>query len=133
MLGNYNKKLKNKVKLLNFNNNIGLNLYLNYLVDIIGSYICHIYIYKNQINIYLQKGLGETQINLILKFLSFHVYTGYKQLVDITAVDYIYREKRFDIIYFLLSHKYKHRINIILAVDENTPVKTVSNIFSSGN
>ena len=42
--------------------------------------------------------------------------------IDLTAVDYPMREKRFDVVTHLLSPKHNRRIRIKVATDEDTPV-----------
>ena len=57
----------------------------------------------------------------------------FKQLIDITAVDYPAREKRFKIVYLLLSHENNLRILININIDEKTPVPSITKIFPSAN
>ena len=57
----------------------------------------------------------------------------FKQLIDITAVDYPEKEKRFKIVYLLLSHENNLRIVINLNIDEKTTVPSVTKIFPSAN
>ena len=49
-------------------------------------------------------------ISNIIVFLKNNEKCKFKQLIDITAVDYPGREKRFSIIYILLSHENNHRV-----------------------
>lgn len=53
----------------------------------------------------------------------------FRQLVDVCGVDFPDREKRFEVVYNLLSFKYNARIRVKLAVDEQTPVPTVGGVF----
>ena len=55
----------------------------------------------------------------------------FKQLVDVCGVDWPEREKRFDVVYNLLSLKNNQRIRIKVATDEATPVPSVASVFSS--
>ena len=57
----------------------------------------------------------------------------FKQLVDITAVDYPEKEKRFKIVYLLLSHENNLRIIININIDEKTTVPSITKIFPSAN
>ena len=57
----------------------------------------------------------------------------FKQLVDITAVDYPEREKRFKIIYLLLSHENNLRIVINLNISEKIKIPSITKIFPSAN
>ncbi len=55
----------------------------------------------------------------------------FRQLVDITAVDYPEREERFELVYNLLSMKHNQRIRVKLTTDESTPVATATSVFST--
>ena len=50
----------------------------------------------------------------------------FKQLIDVCGVDWPEREKRFDVVYNLLSLKNNQRVHIKLATDETTPVPSVA-------
>tara|TARA_A100000164_G_scaffold177538_1_gene157651 strand:- start:296 stop:886 length:591 start_codon:yes stop_codon:yes gene_type:complete len=89
-----------------------------------GSKIKHNQIYLNISNVDL--------IDVIL-FLKTNKDTKFKQLIDITAVDYIEKEKRFKIVYLLLSHEFNHRIQIDFSINENDLVSTLVSIFPAAN
>ena len=55
----------------------------------------------------------------------------FKQLIDVCGVDWPEREKRFDVVYNLLSLKHNQRVRIKLATDEATAVPSVAPVFSS--
>ncbi len=57
----------------------------------------------------------------------------FKVLVDVTAVDRPDREKRFTVVYHLLSMKHNQRIRVVLETDEFTPVPSVVSVFSTAN
>ncbi len=57
----------------------------------------------------------------------------FKQLIDITAVDYPKKEKRFTIVYFLLSHENNLRVVISADINETTKVPSITKIFPSAN
>ena len=50
----------------------------------------------------------------------------FKQLVDVCGVDWPEREKRFDVVYNLLSVKNNQRVRVKVATDESTPVPSAS-------
>ncbi|POR55438.1 NADH-quinone oxidoreductase subunit C [Bosea psychrotolerans] len=52
---------------------------------------------------------------------------------DIAGADYIEREKRFDVVYHLLSPRHNHRIRVKVQTDEATPVPSVIEIFPAAN
>ena len=57
----------------------------------------------------------------------------FKQLIDITAVDYPEKEKRFKIVYLLLSHENNLRIVINVHIDEKVVVPSITKIYPSAN
>jgi NADH-quinone oxidoreductase subunit C len=57
----------------------------------------------------------------------------FKQLIDITAVDYPHKDIRFKIVYLLLSHENNLRIIINTVVKENETLPSITKIFSSAN
>jgi NADH-quinone oxidoreductase subunit C len=54
-------------------------------------------------------------------------------LLDVTAIDWPGRERRFDIVYHLLSPKLNLRIRVKLEVDEKTPVASIIGVFPGAN
>tara|TARA_Y100000590_G_scaffold421503_1_gene525248 strand:- start:2688 stop:3299 length:612 start_codon:yes stop_codon:yes gene_type:complete len=66
-------------------------------------------------------------------FLKTNSKCRFKQLIDITAVDYPEKDKRFKIVYLLLSHENNLRIIINTSIDEKTPVPSITKIFPSAN
>ena len=57
----------------------------------------------------------------------------FKQLIDITAVDYPENQKRFKIVYLLLSHELNQRIILSYYIDENQQIPSLTKIFPSSN
>src|SRR6202158_2854774 len=49
--------------------------------------------------------------------------------IDVTAVDYPGREKRFDVVYHLLSPTLKARIRLRAPADETTQVPSIIEVF----
>ncbi|KAJ9526756.1 hypothetical protein QJQ45_017498 [Haematococcus lacustris] len=66
-------------------------------------------------------------------FLRDHVNTQFKCMLDITAVDFPERAKRFEVVYHLLSPKLNSRIRVKVLVDEVTPVPTTVNVWKASN
>ena len=83
----------------------------------------------DQLEIQINK---ESLLDVVI-FLKKNNSTKFKQLVDITAVDYIGSENRFKMIYLLLSHEYNLRINITFSINENEVVNSLTKIFPSAN
>ena len=74
----------------------------------------------------------ENLISVIL-FLKTNDKCRFKQLIDITAVDYPEKEKRFRIVYLLLSLENNLRLLININIDENFKVTSITKIFPSAN
>ncbi len=89
-----------------------------------GSKIKHNQIYLN---------ISDVDLIDVMLFLKTNKSTKFKQLIDITAVDYIEKEKRFKIVYLLLSHEFNHRIQVDFSINENDLVSTVVSIFPAAN
>ena len=74
-----------------------------------------------------------SNIQEILLFLKTNQKCKFRQLIDITAVDYLEKEKRFKIVYLLLSHENNNRIIVNSNIDINTKVPSIVNIYASAN
>ena len=75
---------------------------------------------------------NEDLLDVIL-FLKINNDTKFKQLIDITAVDYPEKSKRFEMIYLFLSHQFNQRIVISCLINENEVVSSLTKIFPSAN
>lgn len=71
------------------------------------------------------------QLIALLEFLRNDPKYLFTQLVDVAGVDYPAREKRFDVVYQLLSFKHNKRIRVKVQADEQTAVPSVAALFSS--
>ena len=69
----------------------------------------------------------------VVTFLKTDNDTKFKQLIDITAVDYPERSKRFKMVYLLLSHQFNQRTILSFTINENEHVPSLSKIFPSAN
>ena len=74
----------------------------------------------------------ENLISTVL-FLKTNENCKFKQLIDITAVDYPGREKRFKIVYLLLSLENNFRILINSHIDEKNIIPSITKIYPSAN
>ena len=66
-------------------------------------------------------------------FLKTNKDTKFKQLIDITAVDYPENSKRFKMVYLFLSHQFNQRVIISSLINENEVVPSLTKIFPSAN
>ena len=69
----------------------------------------------------------------VTSLLKTNVNTKFKQLIDITAVDYPENKKRFKIVYLFLSHELNQRIVLSFFINENQQIPTLTKIFPSAN
>lgn len=72
-------------------------------------------------------------IQKVMTFLRDDANCQFKQVMDITAVDYPQREQRFEVVYNLLSLKHNQRARVKVNTDEDTPVPTITGIYSAAN
>ncbi len=86
----------------------------------------------------LTTALGETALTVpreqivgVLKSLRDAQDHQYEMLVDICGVDFPARPERFEVVYNLLSLSRNKRLRVKALTDENTPVPTVTSIYSA--
>jgi NADH-quinone oxidoreductase subunit C len=53
--------------------------------------------------------------------------------IDITAIDWPSRERRFDVVYHFLSPKLNQRIRVKVEVGENAPVPSIIDVYPGAN
>ena len=66
-------------------------------------------------------------------FLKTNENCQFRQLIDITAVDFPERDYRFRLVYFLLSHEHNKRISINVNIEENEKAQSITKIYPSAN
>tara|TARA_B110000971_G_scaffold207110_1_gene231004 strand:- start:13 stop:627 length:615 start_codon:yes stop_codon:yes gene_type:complete len=74
----------------------------------------------------------EDLINVII-FLKSHDRLKFRQLIDIAGVDFPEEEKRFKLIYLLLSHEKNMRIKISINFEIGKKIPTITKIYPSAN
>lgn len=67
----------------------------------------------------------------VLTFLRDDANCLFKLLMDVCGADYPDREERFDVVYNLLSMSHNLRVRVKVTTDEETPVPSVTGLFSS--
>ena len=77
--------------------------------------------------------IDEEDLLDVIIFLKTNSETKFKQLIDITAVDYPEKEQRFKIVYLLLSHENNQRIKVDFSIKENNSITSITSIFPSAN
>ena len=78
----------------------------------------------------------ETDKNDLIEvslFLKSNQNTKFRQLIDITVVDYPEKNKRFDVVYLFLSHEFNQRLILKYSISENEVIPSLTSIFPSAN
>ena len=75
---------------------------------------------------------NENLIDVVL-FLKNNQDTKFRQLIDITVVDYPENNKRFEVVYLFLSHEFNQRIIVKYSILENEVIPSLTSIFPSAN
>jgi len=65
----------------------------------------------------------------VMRFLRDDPNCLFISLIDVTAVDWPSRERRFDVVYHLLSPKHNVRVRVKVETDETTPVPSIIEVF----
>ena len=85
-------------------------------------------------------GTGELEVSaaapMIAEFvgsLKLDPQCQFTTLVDITAIDYPARERRFEVVYHLLSMQRNHRVRIKASVREDELVPSLVDVFPAAN
>jgi len=75
---------------------------------------------------------GEDLLNVAL-FIKNNENTKFRQLIDITVVDYPENSQRFKVVYLFLSHEFNQRIIISYLINENEVIPSLTSIFPAAN
>ena len=77
--------------------------------------------------------IEDHDLTEVMLFLKTNSITKFRQLIDITAVDYPARDRRFRMVYLLLSHEINSRILIDYNIKEGEIVPSLTSIYPSAN
>ena len=69
----------------------------------------------------------------VVFFLKTNKDTKFRQLIDITAVDYPQDVKRFKMVYLFLSHELNQRIIVNYFINENEVIQSLTKMFPAAN
>ena len=75
---------------------------------------------------------SEDLIDVIL-FIKSNEKTKFRQLIDITAVDYPENTQRFKVVYLFLSHEFNQRIILSYLISENEVIPSLTSIYPAAN
>ena len=109
---------------------------MNNLIDLekkinseLGTKINNTLIKHNQIYVEIDR---EDLIDVTL-FIKTNKDTKFRQLIDITVVDYPEEAQRFKVVYLFLSHEFNQRMILTYRINENEVISSLTSIFPSAN
>ena len=76
---------------------------------------------------------SEDEVISVISFLKSNEKLKFRQLIDIAGVDYPEEEKRFNLVYLLLSHEKNIRIKISVSFEIGKKIPTLTKIYPSAN
>ena len=77
--------------------------------------------------------INENDLTEVIQFLKSNERCKFRQLIDIAGVDYPDSEKRFQLVYLLLSHQNNIRIKVSTQFQLNQIINSITKIFPSAN
>ena len=75
---------------------------------------------------------SEDLINVTL-FIKSNENTKFRQLIDVTVVDYPENTQRFKVVYLFLSHEFNQRIILSYFISENEVIPSLTSIYPAAN
>ena len=75
---------------------------------------------------------SENLIDTVM-ILKTNQYFKFRQIIDITAVDYPESDKRFKLVYLFLSHELNQRLLLSYYINENQKISSLTKVFPSAN
>ena len=66
-------------------------------------------------------------------FIKSNENTKFRQLIDITVVDYPEKSQRFKVIYLFLSHEFNQRIVLNYLINENELIPSLTSVYPAAN
>lgn len=66
-------------------------------------------------------------------FLKFHTNFLFKQLIDVSFIDYFERKYRYEIFYNVLSIQYNLRLIVLSSIEENTIISSFTSLYPNAN
>jgi NADH-quinone oxidoreductase subunit C len=66
-------------------------------------------------------------------FIKSNNNTKFRQLIDITVVDYPENTQRFKVVYLFLSHEFNQRIILSYLINENEVISSLTSIYPAAN
>jgi NADH-quinone oxidoreductase subunit C len=78
-------------------------------------------------------GIDSEDLIDVTLFIKSNKNTKFRQLIDITVVDYPENIKRFKVVYLFLSHEFNQRIILSYMISENEMISSLTPIYPAAN
>ncbi|KIY51347.1 NADH-ubiquinone oxidoreductase 30.4 kDa subunit [Fistulina hepatica ATCC 64428] len=106
-----------------------LHTYGSYLIQTLPKFIQQFSVLKDELTLYC----APSGALPVLEFLRDHSQCQFKSVMDISGVDFPEREKRFEVVYHLLSVKHHGRLRVKTYAGEADPVPSACSLFEGAN
>lgn len=93
------------------------------------KYIQQFSVWKDELCIHI----SPAGVIPVFNFLKYHTAAEFTMIADITAVDYPTKEKRFEVVYNMLSVRHNSRIRVKTYADEAQPVPSITSLYDGAN
>jgi NADH-quinone oxidoreductase subunit C len=77
--------------------------------------------------------INREDLTDVTLFIKSNENLKFRQLIDITAVDYPENSQRFKIVYLFLSHEFNQRILLSYLISENEVIPSLTSIYPAAN
>jgi NADH dehydrogenase (ubiquinone) Fe-S protein 3 len=106
-----------------------LHTYGSYLTQSLPKFIQQFSVLKDELTLYT----APSTIVPLMTFLRDHAQCQFKYLMQVTAVDFPEREKRFEVVYHLLSTRSQGRLRVKTYAGEGDHVPSLTPLFRSAD
>jgi NADH dehydrogenase (ubiquinone) Fe-S protein 3 len=106
-----------------------LHNYGAYLLQCLPKFVQQFSVLRDELTLYV----APSGVIPVLTFLRDHSQCQFKSCQDISGADYPEREKRFEVVYHLLSYKHAGRIRVKTYAGETDPVPSATAVFNGAN
>ncbi len=110
-----------------------MTINLNKIEKLINSELSSKIQESSILNDELSININDDDLIEVLQFLKSHEELKFRQLIDLAGVDYPDEEKRFQLVYLLLSHEKNIRIKVIIKFNSDQLINSITKIFPSAN
>src|SRR2546423_2654296 len=108
---------------------VDLHQYGQYVMSCLPKYVQQFSVWKDELTIYI----CPSGVIPVFTFLKYHTAAEFTMVADITAVDYPTKDKRFEVVYNMLSVRHNSRIRVKTYADEATPVPSITSLYDGAN